>query len=219
MGVSCVTPPAFVLIRSGNPEGGELAPPSCFRLVFGMSVEVAAKPSRRPKLRVQWWIQPGTRPSNADRAGGLQQTPHLASQEAPARAGVQAQHFAPFVQIDDDLRLRISSVCGDLDVDGLRGDIVITGPSAPWPFLSKGAARLSDDDVAAGGACCPAPPPAQGPPGADRFRCAGDQDVLQGVFERGEPSDRALSSLALAGWRWGCGILASIRSGPGGLRP
>ncbi len=26
--------------------------------------------------------------------------------------------------IDEDLRLRISAVCGELDVDGLRGDIV-----------------------------------------------------------------------------------------------
>ena len=35
-----------------------------------------------------------------------------------------AQKLLPNVQIDYDLRVKISEVCSQLDVDGLRGDIV-----------------------------------------------------------------------------------------------
>ncbi|MFN9980566.1 MAG: magnesium chelatase ATPase subunit I, partial [bacterium] len=37
---------------------------------------------------------------------------------------VRAQEILPNVSLDYDLRVKISQVCGELDVDGLRGDIV-----------------------------------------------------------------------------------------------
>ena len=37
---------------------------------------------------------------------------------------VAAQQLLPHVEIDYDLRVKISEVCSQLDVDGLRGDIV-----------------------------------------------------------------------------------------------
>jgi magnesium chelatase subunit I len=37
---------------------------------------------------------------------------------------VAAQKLLPTVEIDYDLRVKISEVCSQLDVDGLRGDIV-----------------------------------------------------------------------------------------------
>ena len=37
---------------------------------------------------------------------------------------VDAQNLLPHVNIDYDLRVKISEVCSYLDVDGLRGDIV-----------------------------------------------------------------------------------------------
>ncbi len=37
---------------------------------------------------------------------------------------IDAQKLLPNVQIDYDVRVKISKVCSRLDVDGLRGDIV-----------------------------------------------------------------------------------------------
>ena len=34
------------------------------------------------------------------------------------------KNFLPAIEIDYELRVKISQVCGSLDVDGLRGDIV-----------------------------------------------------------------------------------------------
>ena len=44
--------------------------------------------------------------------------------------------------MDDDLRLNISAICGELDVDGLRGDIV-TNRSAgqSLPLRQNGSTR------------------------------------------------------------------------------
>ncbi len=46
------------------------------------------------------------------------------NQNALQQRVVEAQQRLDQVTIDEDLRLRISAVCGELDVDGLRGDIV-----------------------------------------------------------------------------------------------
>jgi magnesium chelatase subunit I len=57
------------------------------------------------------------------------------------------------VAIDDDLRLRISAICGELDVDGLRGDIV-TNRAARALAAVEGRAEVGEDDVARVVACC-----------------------------------------------------------------
>jgi magnesium chelatase subunit I len=57
------------------------------------------------------------------------------------------------VLIDPDLRIRISAVCGELDVDGLRGDIV-TNRAARAQAALEGRTEVSDDDVARVVACC-----------------------------------------------------------------
>ena len=60
---------------------------------------------------------------------------------------VEAQNRLPHVQIDDDLRIRISAICGELDVDGLRGDIV-TNRAARALAAFEGRTEVSEDDVA-----------------------------------------------------------------------
>ena len=115
-GISVRHPARFVLIGSGNPEEGELRPQLLDR--FGMSVEV--RTVRDPELRVL--VVDQRTAFDADPVAFLSAS--APAQEALQERVVAAQERLPAVMIDDDLRLRISAVCGELDVDGLRGDIV-----------------------------------------------------------------------------------------------
>ncbi len=112
-GVSVRHPARFVLIGSGNPEEGELRPQLLDR--FGMSVEV--RTVRDPELRVQVVDQRTSFDSDPD---GFS-TAVEGNQNALQQRVVEAQQRLGQVTIDEDLRLRISAVCGELDVDGLRG--------------------------------------------------------------------------------------------------
>jgi magnesium chelatase subunit I len=115
-GVSVRHPARFVLIGSGNPEEGELRPQLLDR--FGMSVEV--RTVRDPELRVQVVDQRTAFDNDPDGFNTAVQ----ANQDALQDRVIAAQKLLNQVQIDDDLRIRISAICGELDVDGLRGDIV-----------------------------------------------------------------------------------------------
>ena len=66
---------------------------------------------------------------------------------------VAAQERLGTVQMDPDLRLKISEVCGQLEVDGLRGDIV-TNRAARALAAFEGRSEVNDDDVARVMACC-----------------------------------------------------------------
>jgi magnesium chelatase subunit I len=182
-------PARFVLIGSGNPEEGELRPQLLDR--FGMSVEV--RTVRDPELRVR--VVDQRTAFDADPEGfSATLTPH---QEALQQRVVEAQQRLPQVQLDDDLRIRISAVCSELDVDGLRGDIV-TNRAARALAAFEGRTEVGDEDVARVVAC------------ALRHRLrkdpletidSGDRVVKAfcKVFERPEPSDRREFELALAG--------------------
>ena len=115
-GVSVRHPARFVLIGSGNPEEGELRPQLLDR--FGMSVEV--RTVRDPELRVQVVDQRTSFDSDPD---GFS-TAVEGNQNALQQRVVEAQQRLGQVTIDEDLRLRISAVCGELDVDGLRLSLI-----------------------------------------------------------------------------------------------
>jgi len=144
-GVSVRHPARFVLIGSGNPEEGELRPQLLDR--FGMSVEV--RTVRDPELRVQVVDQRTSFDQDPDRFNDAVQ----ATQDALQARVVAAQQLLPQVAIDDDLRLRISAICGELDVDGLRGDIV-TNRAARALAAFEGRDEVGEDDVARVVACC-----------------------------------------------------------------
>ena len=61
---------------------------------------------------------------------------------------VSAQKLLPSVQLDYDLRVKISEVCSQLDVDGLRGDIV-TNRAAKAHAAYNGRDNVTVDDIAA----------------------------------------------------------------------
>ncbi len=138
-GVSVRHPARFVLIGSGNPEEGELRPQLLDR--FGMSVEV--KTVRDADLRVKVVDQ---RTSFDNDPEGFTNTMNEKQSELQGKV-VAAQNNLSKVKIDDDLRLNISAICGELDVDGLRGDIV-TNRSAKAIAAFEGRDEVSDDDVA-----------------------------------------------------------------------
>jgi len=61
---------------------------------------------------------------------------------------VSAQQLLPSVQIDYDLRIKISEVCSRLDVDGLRGDIVTTRAAQAHAAYDN-RDKVTVDDIAA----------------------------------------------------------------------
>ena len=144
-GVSVRHPARFVLIGSGNPEEGELRPQLLDR--FGMSVEV--RTVRDPEQRVQVVDQRGQ--FDSDPVSFL--TQFQGQQKGLQDKEVAAQERLGSVQMDPDLRLKISEVCGQLEVDGLRGDIV-TDRAARALAAFGGRAEANDDDGARVMACC-----------------------------------------------------------------
>ena len=144
-GVSVRHPARFVLIGSGNPEEGELRPQLLDR--FGMSVEV--RTVRDPEQRVQVVEQRSEFDSDPERFLGQFTEPQQTLQQQV----VAAQERLGSVSMDPDLRLKISEVCGQLEVDGLRGDIV-TNRAARALAAFEARSEVNDEDVARVVACC-----------------------------------------------------------------
>jgi magnesium chelatase subunit I len=115
-GISIRHPARFVLVGSGNPEEGELRPQLLDR--FGMHAEIHTV--KEPILRVQIVEQR----ADFDQNPPVFLEKYKPQQEALQEQIVNAQQLLPEVKIDYDLRVKISEVCSELDVDGLRGDIV-----------------------------------------------------------------------------------------------
>ena len=138
-GISVRHPARFVLIGSGNPEEGELRPQLLDR--FGMSVEV--RTVREAKLRVQVVDQRTAFDNDPESFSDSVK----AKQESLQQKVVDAQNILNEVFIDEDLRLRISAVCGELDVDGLRGDIV-TNRAARALAAFEGRKEVTEEDIA-----------------------------------------------------------------------
>ena len=61
---------------------------------------------------------------------------------------IAAQKLLPSVELDYDLRVKISEVCSQLDVDGLRGDIV-TNRAAKAYASYNGRTKVTTNDIAA----------------------------------------------------------------------
>ncbi len=138
-GVSVRHPARFVLIGSGNPEEGELRPQLLDR--FGMSVEV--RTVRDAELRVQVVDQRTAFDNDPDNFSISKQS----DQDSLQAKVVEAQNRLSQVSVDNELRLKISGVCGELDVDGLRGDIV-TNRAARALAAFEGRIEVSEEDIA-----------------------------------------------------------------------
>lgn len=137
-GISIRHPARFVLVGSGNPEEGELRPQLLDR--FGMHAEI--RTVKEPALRVQ--IVEQRTEFDRDPQSFLQQ--YQAQQDDIQQRLVTAQEQLKQVTIDYDLRVKISQVCSELDVDGLRGDIV-TNRAAKALTAFEGRSEVTVQDI------------------------------------------------------------------------
>ena len=137
-GISVRHPARFVLVGSGNPEEGELRPQLLDR--FGMHAEI--RTVKDPILRVKV----------VEERTSFDQTPNLwienyeTEQQKLREKIIQAQNLLPLVDLDYDLRIKISEVCSRLDVDGLRGDIV-TNRAAKAHAAYTGKNKVTVEDI------------------------------------------------------------------------
>ena len=115
-GVSIRHPARFILVGSGNPEEGELRPQLLDR--FGMLAQIGTV--KEPELRVKI-VEQRTR---FDQNPQAFQKDFLDVQNALRAKIVKAREILPEVELDYELRVNISKICSELNVDGLRGDIV-----------------------------------------------------------------------------------------------
>lgn len=137
-GISIRHPAQFVMVGSGNPEEGELRPQLLDR--FGMHAQI--KTVKEPDLRVKIVEQRAEFDANpADFC-----TKYQEEQNALQEKIIQAQQLLPQVTLDYDLRIKISEICSELDVDGLRGDIV-TNRAAKAIAAFEGRTEVTVDDI------------------------------------------------------------------------
>ena len=137
-GISIRHPARFVLVGSGNPEEGELRPQLLDR--FGMHAEI--RTVKDPALRVKIVEERTTFDKDPQRY----LTEHQSDQAAVQDKITGAQERLKQVTIDHDLRVQISQVCAELDVDGLRGDIV-TNRAAKAIAALEGRTEVTPDDI------------------------------------------------------------------------
>jgi magnesium chelatase subunit I len=139
-GISVKHPARFVLVGSGNPEEGELRPQLLDR--FGMHAEI--RTVRDPELRVQVVEQRSNFDQNPEKC--LEE--NAAKQQGLIDNIISAQQRLKDVNLNYDLRIKISQVCGNLDVDGLRGDIVINRASRAHAAYN-GRTEVTVEDIEA----------------------------------------------------------------------
>jgi len=137
-GISICHPARFILIGSGNPEEGELRPQLLDR--FGMHAQI--KTVKLPEERVRVVEERTAFDTNPKefRAKYKEYQQDIVDKVTAARA------LLSDVEVPMDIRLKISQVCAELDVDGLRGDLVTTR-AARAAAAFRGSKTVADEDV------------------------------------------------------------------------
>nr|YP_009106568.1 magnesium chelatase subunit of protochlorophyllide reductase [Botryococcus braunii]AIT95315.1 magnesium chelatase subunit of protochlorophyllide reductase [Botryococcus braunii] len=137
-GISISHPARFILVGSGNPEEGELRPQLLDR--FGMHAQIGTV--KDPQLRVQIVDQR----ASFDEAPLAFRNECGESQSKLTTRIAEARKLLPMVQIDFESRVRISQMCSELGVDGLRGDIVTNRASQALAAF-EGRVQVSVEDI------------------------------------------------------------------------
>lgn len=137
-GISISHPARFILVGSGNPEEGELRPQLLDR--FGMHAQIGTV--KEPDLRVQIVEQR----AQFDDAPLQFRTTYGASQDELTAQISDARARLKSVTIDYDLRVKISQICSELDVDGLRGDLVTNRASMALTAF-EGRTEVTPQDI------------------------------------------------------------------------
>ena len=136
-GISIKHPAKFILIGSGNPEEGELRPQLLDR--FGMHAEI--RTISDPNLRVKIVEER----ISFDQSPQVWLDKYKEEQLAIQKRIVTAQNSLAQVTIQQDFQLKISQICSELKIEGLRGDIVSTrAAKALAAFESRTEVTLDD---------------------------------------------------------------------------
>jgi len=137
-GISISHPARFILVGSGNPEEGELRPQLLDR--FGMHAEI--RTVKEPELRVKI-VEERAR---FDEEPQKFRQEYTGSQTAIKDRLEEARQLLKEVEVNRDIRVKISEMCSQLDVDGLRGDIV-TNRAAKAIAAFEGRTEVTEEDV------------------------------------------------------------------------
>ena len=137
-GISISHPARFILVGSGNPEEGELRPQLLDR--FGMHAQIGTV--KDAELRVKIVEQ---RASFDESPIGFRNH-YLQSQQELTERIVAARQLLEEVTIDYESRVKISQICSELDVDGLRGDIVTNRASQALAAF-EGRTQVTPQDI------------------------------------------------------------------------
>lgn len=136
-GISIKHPAKFILIGSGNPEEGELRPQLLDR--FGMHAEI--RTIRDPELRVRVVEERLSFDQSPKTWFEKYEEEQLAIQDRL----LQAQKLVKEVSISSEFQKKISQICSELEIEGLRGDIVSTrAAKALAAFENRSEVSLDD---------------------------------------------------------------------------
>merc|ERR1712157_195015 len=137
-GISITHPASFIMIGTGNPEEGELRPQLLDR--FGLYVEISTVTD--PDLRLQLALNRTAYDLNAE---AFYETAREAQDELKERIA-KAKVLVKSVSVPSDLRIKISTVCSLLDIDGIRGDMVVVRTAKAFAAFD-GRNEVTEDDV------------------------------------------------------------------------
>ena len=137
-GISISHPARFILVGSGNPEEGELRPQLLDR--FGMHAEI--KTVKEPELRVQVVEQRSYFDLNPIEF----RKNYNDSQNILKEKILKARKLLKDVNLDYNFRIKISQICSELNVDGLRGDIVTNRASKALTAF-EGRTEVTAQDI------------------------------------------------------------------------
>lgn len=136
-GVSITHPSRFILIGSGNPEEGELRPQLLDR--FGMHAQIGTV--KDPELRVKIVEQR----TEFDENPIVFRNQWEDAQNDLRERIVKAREIISKVTLDYDLKVGVSQICSELQVDGLRGDIVTNRAAKALAALENRTEVTSQD--------------------------------------------------------------------------
>jgi magnesium chelatase subunit I len=137
-GISISHPARFILVGSGNPEEGELRPQLLDR--FGMHAQIGT--TKEPELRVKIVEQR----SSFDEDPMDFRSDYEGSQSQLRNTLVDARELLKQVELKFEYRVKISEICSELDVDGLRGDIVSNRASKAIAAF-EGRTEVTPEDI------------------------------------------------------------------------
>lgn len=137
-GISIKHPSRFILVGSGNPEEGEVRPQLLDR--FGLYSEI--RTVKDPEVRVA--IVEARTQFDANPEEWLNN--YKEEQNKIREQIIKAKELLPIVELSKDLKLKISKLCSLLDMDGLRGDLVVNRAAKAVTAL-EGKTNVTKEDI------------------------------------------------------------------------